>query len=153
MEDRIALLGDQTCFPSKLGFPPHGRPLQLIVPFTNPALTAKSLAAAVEFSRGFQAAVTLVAVYIVPYPAPLECREGIRNCLEAHLTAVARAIPAETRVELIFARDQEDAYRGLLDRKALIVIGSERRWWRTREERLARRLARSGHSVAMIKVR
>jgi hypothetical protein len=94
-----------------------------------------------------------MAVYVLPYPAPLECREGIRQRLEAELTAVARTAPVTIRVKLVFARDRADAYLGLLQRQSLIVIGAKDRWWRTGEERLARRLTAGGHSVAVVKVK
>jgi hypothetical protein len=129
------------------------RPFEVVVPYTSPVLAARALAAAVELARGFEAAVTLMAVYVLPYPSPLECQEGIRKRLEGELTAVARSSPAATRVKLVFARDREDAYLGLLRRQSLVVIGTKNRWWRTREERLARVLTSSGHSVAVVKVK
>ena len=129
------------------------RPLELVVPFTNPALTARALAAAAELAQGFEAAVTLMAVHVLPFPSPLECQEGIRKRLEADLTALARTSPVATRVKLVFARDREAGYLGLLSRRSLVVIGAKDRWWTTREERLARRLTSNGHSVAVVKVR
>jgi len=129
------------------------RPLEVVVPYTNPALTARALAAAVELAQGFEAAVTLLAVHVLPYPSPLECQEGIRKRLESELAAVARTSAVSIRVKLVFARDRADAYLGLLQRQSLVVIGTKDRWWRTREERLARRLTAGGHSVAVVKVR
>ncbi len=152
MDGRIAFVHDSTCLPPELAYPRRERPLELVVPYSNAALTARALRAAVELSQGFDAAVTLLAVHVLPYPAPLECQEGVRKCLEAELSAVARTSSAAVRVALVFARDGEDAYRCVLRRKSLIVIGARSHWWRTREERLARRLARSGHSVAVIRV-
>jgi hypothetical protein len=128
-------------------------PLELVVPYTNPALAAGALAAAEELARGFEAAVTLMAVHVLPYPSPLECQEGIRQRLEAELTAVARTSPASIRVKLVFARNRADAYIGLLRRQSLVVIGTKDRWWRTREERLARALISRGHSVAVVKMK
>jgi hypothetical protein len=128
-------------------------PLDVVVPYTSPALTARALAAAAELARGFEAAITLMAVYVLPYPSPLECQDGIRKRLEAELTAVARTSPVGMRVKLVFARDRADAYLGLLHRQSLVVIGTKDRWWRTSEERLARRLTAAGHSVAVVKVR
>jgi hypothetical protein len=104
-------------------------------------------------ARGFEAAVTLMAVYVLPYPAPLECQEGIRKRLEAELTAVARTSPVAIRVKLVFARDREDAYLRLLGRQSLVVIGTKDRPWPTPETRLARRLTAGGHSVAVVRVR
>jgi len=95
----------------------------------------------------------LVAVYVLPYPSPLECQEGIRQRLEADLTAMARTSPLAIRVKLVFARDREAAYLALLNRQSLVVIGAKDRWWTTPEDRLARRLTSRGHSVAVVKVR
>ena len=129
------------------------RPLELVVPFTNPALTARALAAAAELAQGFEAVVTLMAVHVLPYPSPLECQDGIRQRLEADLAAMARTSPVAIRVKLIFARDREAAFLALLKPQSLVVIGTKDRWWRTREERLARRLTAGGHRVAVVKVR
>ena len=129
------------------------QPLHLVVLYNNPLLTARALAAAAEWAREFEAAVTLMAVYVLPYPSPLECAEGIRKRLETELTAVARSSPAAIRIKLVFARDREDACVGLLQRQSVVVMGAKDRWWPTREERLARKLAAHGHSVALIKVK
>jgi hypothetical protein len=131
---------------------PSPGPLDLVVPYTDPPMTARALAAASGLARDFEAVVTLMAVYVLPYPSPLQCQEGIRRRLEAELTALARTSPAAIRVKLVFARDRADAYLGQLGRQSLVVIGTRDRWWRTSEERLARRLIAAGHSVAVIKV-
>ena len=128
------------------------RPLQIVVPHLNPALTAKALEAAVYLARGFDAAVILTAVYVLPYPAPLECQEGIRERMESELLALARTTPGDVKAKLVFARDRETAFCGLLPPRALVVIGTRRHWWPTREVRFARRLTAAGHSVAVIRV-
>jgi len=153
MEDRIAFLRDRTRLPPALGSHWQEHPLNLVVPFVDPALTARALAAALKLADGCAAEVTLIAVHVLPYPAPLECQEGVRQCLEAELAAVARATPASLRVKLVFARDRDAAYLALLRRQSLVVIGTKNRWWRTREERFAHKLAVHGHSVAVIKVK
>jgi hypothetical protein len=137
--DRIAFLRDKTGLLPALESRRQG-PLDLVVPYVNPALTARAFAAALKLADGCNATMTLMAVHVLPYPAPLECQEGIRQRLEAELTAV-------------FARDREEAYLALLRRESLVVIGTKDRWWPTGEERFARKLAAHGHSVAVIKVK
>ena len=151
MQSRIAFLRDGTRLP--LEVESRERPLELVVPYTSPALAAQALAEALKLAQGFDAAVTLMAVHVLPYPSPLECQAGIRQRLEAELTTVARTSAVSVRVKLVFARDRADAYLGLLGRQSLVVIGTKDRWWRTGEERLARRLTAGGHSVAVVKVR
>jgi len=152
MLGRITFLRDSARLPLAEIARPE-RPLELVVPYTHPALAAQALAAAAELARGFEATLTLMAVHVLPYPTPLECQDGIRERLEAELTTVARTSPAAIRVKLVFARDCQDAYLGLLPRQSLVVIGARDRWWRTREVRLARRLTAAGHSVTLIKVK
>ena len=152
MQGSIRYLGDSAQLPLA-EIARRERPLELVVPYTTPALAARALAAAAELARGFEAAVTLMAVHVLPYPSPLEIQEGIRKRLEAELRALARTSPVEIRVKLVFARDRSDAYLGMLRHQSLIVIGTRDRWWRTREERLARRLTAGGHSVALVKVK
>jgi len=153
MYDTIAFLRGGTGLPAADELGQETRPFELGVPYTNAAVAAQALARAVELAHGFEAAVTLMAVHVLPYPSPLESQEGIRKRLEAELTAVARTSPVSIRVKLVFARDREDAYLGLLPRQSLVVIGTKDRWWRTREERLARRLTARGYSVAVVKAR
>jgi len=152
MEDRIAFLRDSTGLLQPLEFRRQGQ-LDLVVPYADPALTTRALAAALKLADGCNVTVTLMAVHVLPYPAPLECQKGIRQRLEGELAAVARAIPASLRAKLVFARDRDEAYLALLRRESLVVIGTKDRWWRTGEERLARKLAAHGHSVAVIKVK
>lgn len=152
MHGRIMFLRDHTQLPVAQLPQPQSR-LKLVVLYTNPALTAQALAAAVDLARGFEAELTLMAVYVLPYPTPLEIQEGVRKRLESDLTAVARTSPAPIHVKLVFARDRVNACLGMLPREALVVIGTKDRWWRTREESLARRLTSGGHSVAVIRVR
>ena len=138
-------------------------PVELVVPYTNPALTARALAAAHpvprlrrvlrRLARGFNAVVTLLAVHVLPFPSPLECQEGIRRRLEAELAAVARTSPALIRARVVFARDRFEVYRRMLQSWSLVVVGARHRWWRTSEERFANRLAAAGHSVTVIHVR
>jgi hypothetical protein len=124
-----------------------------LVPYTNPALAAHALSRALELAHGLEAVVTLMAVHVLPYPAPLECQEGIRQRLESELAAVARTSPVSIRLKLVFARDRDDAYLGLLRPQSIVVVGTKDHWWRTREERFARRLATRGHCVTVIKVK
>jgi hypothetical protein len=152
MADRIAFLCDRTGVLPPLESHRQG-PLDLVVPYADPALTTRALAAALKLADGCNATVTLMAVHVLPYPAPLECHEGIRQRLEGELATVARATPASLCVKLVFARDREETYLALLRRESLVVIGTKDRWWRTGEERFARKLAAHGHSVAVIKVK
>jgi len=128
-------------------------PVEVIVPYSNPVLAAAALSGALDLACGLETLVTLVAVHVLPFPAPLECQEGIRHRLEANLAAIVRTTPATVRMKIVFARSRQDAFLRLLPRRSLVVVGARARWWRTREERFARMLAAAGHSVAIITVK
>jgi hypothetical protein len=152
MKATIAFLSESERCRGTAGSSNQPQPLEVVVPYTKPALAAPALSAALELARGFDAGVTLMAVYVLPYAAPLECQEGIRTRLEAELAAVARTSPIPICARLVFARDRESAFQTLLPRNALVVIGAKHHWWRTPEERFARKLAARGQSVAVIRV-
>ena len=147
------LLDDRALVPLAIGRERLEQSLEVVVPYTVAATAAKTLSAALAMIQGFESRVTLMAVHILPYPAPLEVSEGVRERLAAQLTAVARTVQAAVAVKLVFARDRDVAYRALLSRQSLIVVGTKDHWWRTREERFARKLASHGHSVAVVKVK
>jgi len=153
MQDRIAFLGDRTGLPPAIESHPQEHPIEVVVLYVDTGVTTRALAAALKLANGCGAAVTLIAVHVLPYPAPLDCQQGIRRRLEAELTTMARATAAALRVTLVFARDREETCLALLRRESLVVIGTKDRWWPTREERFARKLAAHGHSVAVIKVK
>ena len=153
MDDKISFVLDRTGQSPALEFPACEDPLDLVVLHADPKLTAHAVSAALKLANGFAAEITLLAVHVVPYPAPLECQEGVRQCLEEELSAVARATHASLNINVVFARDREEICLDLLRHKSLVVMGTRDRWWRTSEERFARTLAAHGHSVALIKVK
>src|SRR5579863_2097252 len=99
------------------------RPVQVVVPYSNPPLAAQALSAALKLAHGFEAVVTLLCVHVLPYPSPLEVHEGIRRRLEMELTTVARTSPVAIQVRLVFARNREAAYLALLQQRSLVVVG------------------------------
>jgi hypothetical protein len=50
------------------------------------------------------------------------------------------------------ARSQEEGFRYAFHRSATVLVGSRERPWRTREEKLARALARDGRQVVLMHV-
>jgi len=145
MQSRIVFVAERTSTE-------RPKPLELVVPYTNPARTASTLEAALQLTHGLEVGITVVAVHVLPYPAPLAIQEGIRERLEAELLSIARTSPVRIRLKLVFSRDRTQALESLLRSESLVVLGTKGRWWRLREQRLARRLASHGHGVALVKV-
>ena len=149
---RDVCVRDSTPLPLAPGGAQAEGPLELVVPYFTPLPAAQALEKALELAHGLRAVVTLMAVHVLPYPSPLEAQEGIRERLEAELKAVARTSPVSIRVKLVFARNRADAFLGLLRKQSLVIIGTGDHWWKTPEERLARKLTAAGYRVVLIKV-
>jgi len=126
--------------------------LHVFVPYTCPELTKAALAQAVALTRNLTAHITLFAVHIVPYPLPLDKPDVPAAFLEQRLAAVARDAGVRADVRIVLAREAEAAREQILPPHSLVVLATEKRWWPTAEVKLARALARAGHSVALLGV-
>jgi hypothetical protein len=88
-----------------------------------------------------------VVPQIVPYPAPLDAPPISRSFLARRFRTVAADSSIETQVHIYVCRDRHAALSAALGPRSLVVIGGKRRWWPTREQRLAAELAKQGHHV------
>jgi hypothetical protein len=126
--------------------------LQVFVPYTCPELTKAALSRAAVLTQNLCAHITLFAVHLVPYPLPFDRPDVPAAFLERTLAAVAQAAGTQTDIRIGFARDAELGLEQILPHRALIVMATRKRWWPTAEAKLARILARAGHSVALVGV-
>ena len=126
--------------------------LQVYVPYTCSELTKAALSKAAALTRNLSAHITLFTVHLVPYPLPLDRPDVAAAFLERKLGSVAQASGAQADIRIGFARDPHLGIEQILPQHSLIVIATKRRWWPTAEVKLARTLARAGHSVALVGV-
>jgi hypothetical protein len=126
-----------------------GRPLQIVVPYTNPVLSRAALNAAATLAEGMPAEVILLEVHVVPYPLPLGQPAVQRDFLLQQLRSVASEGPLPVRVKLVLARNKSDALRQFILPDTPVLLVTRKRFWRTAEERLALRLARQGCNVLL----
>jgi hypothetical protein len=124
--------------------------LEIVVPYTDPEVTVKVVQKAVALAIGLNATLKLVAVYIAPYPADLSCPAAMQEHLTALLTEIAERTDLPSSVQIVVARDRDAGFRHILRPESAVLLGSFRRLWRTREEKLARALAREGHHVSLL---
>jgi len=124
--------------------------LQVFVPYTSPALARIALAQASALTRNLTAHITFFAVHVVPFSLPLDKPDVTANFLEQKLAGVARETGAQTDIRIVFARDPKLGYEQILMPHSLIVMATKKRWWPTAEVKMARALARAGHSVAIL---
>jgi hypothetical protein len=93
-----------------------------------------------------------VAVLIVPFPLPLDRPAVSSRLVEHELQTVARDIEVPVDAHVIIARDCEEALHRAISPGSLVVLATKKRWWPTRQAKLARLLACAGHSVALLEV-
>ena len=126
--------------------------LHVFVAHTSRERTKTALDAVLALTRNLDARVTLFAVRIVPFPLPLERPDVAPEFVERELTGMAREIEAPVDVRVVLARDLDTGLKQVLTANSLVVVGAKRSFWPTVELKLARALARVGHSVAMVAI-
>jgi hypothetical protein len=126
--------------------------LQLVVLYSTATLTRAMLEAAAALTRDLGGEVRLLAIHAVPYPCPLNRPDVDHAHLTDRLTALVRDSGIPVRVEIVYARDREAALQSALKPGSVVLMTRKRHAWRTREERIAHRLAAKGRSVAVLYV-
>jgi hypothetical protein len=129
---------------------PCARTLEIVVPYIGSELTGRVMERAAVLAAGLNVALKLVAVYVAPYPADLDCPAATKEHLTSRLTELRERSSLPSSVELVVARDRSEGLRQVLPPGSTVLLGSRRRWWRTPEERLARALTHQGHRVSLI---
>jgi len=126
--------------------------LQVFVPYTCPELTMAALAQAAALTRNLTAHITLFAVHVVPYPLALDKPDVPAAFLEQKLAAVAGDAGTQADIRIVYTRDPDAGREQILPPHSLVVLATKKCWWPTSEVKLARALARAGHSVALLGV-
>jgi hypothetical protein len=129
-----------------------GGGLEVVVPYTEPTVTAAVLKRVPILTEGLNARVSLVAVHTLPYPLPFVCPSVVHAHLVEQLVELASQCALPVVPQVVLARDREEGFRYALKPNSTILVGTRKQLWRTSEERLARSLARDGHKVALIHV-
>ena len=109
--------------------------------------TASALRAATVLAHGLGARVTVHVAQVIPYPLELKAPPVSVPFAENQLLSMADGQPVETNICMYLCRDLTDAIRRALKPNSVVVIGGRKRWWPTREQRLASALRRDGHHV------
>jgi len=124
---------------------------EIIVPYTSPKVTAQVVERAAALSAGLNVILKIVAVYVVPYPAELRWPAAMEQHLTLRLAELAEHTNLPVRTQIVLSRDRSEGFRQVLRPGSAVLLGSSRRFWRTREEKLARSLTRQGHQVSLIR--
>jgi hypothetical protein len=142
--------GELRIDPGQLGTDAFSGELELVVPYTDPSLARELLHKAVVLTAGLQAYIALVAVHAVPFPADFRCPASTHAFLVNQLTELAAECPLPVIPQVVLARSREEGFRYALRPASTVLVGTHRHFWRTSEERLARKLLADGHKVALL---
>jgi hypothetical protein len=142
----------QTSLPGLTPPAQSGNRLEVSVVFTSIHATLSALRKAAEMANNLGARITLIVPQVVPYPLPLNSPPILIDFSERRFHVIASQIPAETVVRIYLCRDAWDALTQVLKPGSLVVVGSPKRWWPTKEKRLAAQLRKAGHEVVVTEV-
>jgi hypothetical protein len=127
-------------------------PIEVVVPFTEWAVTEAVMNRAAAFTANLNASLLLIAVHTVPYPMPFGCPALVHAHLVDQLIDLASRCPLPVNPQVVLARSCEEGFRHALKPASTVLLGTRRRLWKTSEERLAAALANIGHHVALVHV-
>jgi hypothetical protein len=122
------------------------RKLNISLVFTSVESTLASLKEAGASPSRLGARITRVAPQVVPFPLALESPPALVEFNARRFREIANYSPVDIKVHIYLGRD---ALLTLTPLKpgSLVVLGGRKRWWPTREKKLARQLRRAGHEV------
>ena len=121
--------------------------LDIVVPFTTRPLTRAALTAAGRLSAGLLPLIRMVRTQIVPFPLQLEAAPVSTTVLRRQLVPLAEEFGAH--LQICFTRDNREGLLHTLAKDSVVVIAARRRWWKSREERLAIWLRQRGWTVVL----
>ena len=135
---------------SRAEIPARSGPLDVVIPYKTPKLTAAALECAVSLGLDLDIRLRLVQVHVIPYVLPLD-RPDVRPAhLKDNLRRIARKYDLPISPELVFARDWESGFRRTLRPHSVVLIPIQKAWWRTHDKRMAERIRKHGHQVIWV---
>ena len=76
---------------------PCGGTFEVVVPYIGSELTGRVMERAAVLAAGLNVVLKLVAVYVAPYPADLDCPAAIQEHLTSRLTELGSGLPCPHR--------------------------------------------------------
>ena len=133
--------------------PAAGRlPLAVHVLATSADGTRAALMAAGAHARDLEARIVLLVPNVVPYAQALDHPADSVGFVADRFRTLAVELDVEVTIRVCLCRPEHASLAPLLPRDAVILVGGRtRRWWSTREQRLADALRRTGRRVLFVR--
>ncbi|HXB73075.1 MAG TPA: hypothetical protein VNY05_32865 [Candidatus Acidoferrales bacterium] len=126
--------------------------MEVVVPYTEWAITDALLKRAAALTAGLNVRLTLVAVHTIPYPADFPGPASVHAHLVEQLQNLAGRCTLPVQAQVVMARSREEGFRYILRPDSMVLLGTRKRLWPTSEERLAKMFVADGHKVALVHV-
>jgi hypothetical protein len=125
-----------------------GSPVFVI--FTSIGRTLIALEKASQLAKPLKSGIEILAVQTVPFTLPLDDPSVPFEFLVRRLEEMAAQFPVPIKISAYLCRDQLEALKLVLNCYCPVVMGFRKRWWPTRDERVARKLRRAGYNVILV---
>ncbi len=126
--------------------------LEIVIPYTEWALTQAAIERAATFGARLTAQIRLIAVHTAPYPMEFGCPAAVHANLVEKLIGLAALSRLAVRPQVVLARGRRQGFQSAMSAESTVLVASRRRPWKTSEERLAAEFAADGHKVAVFYV-
>jgi hypothetical protein len=147
MEKSISIDRDLKLQPIRFGLE-----LPVFVIFTSINRTLHALEKASQLAEPLRSGIEILVVQTVPFALPLEDPSVPFEFLVKQLKEKAAQFPVQIKISAYLCRDQLHALKQILHRNCTVVMGIRKRWWPTRDERVARKLRRGGLDVILVEM-
>jgi hypothetical protein len=121
--------------------------LKVAVLYTSVHSTLAALKEAGNLASHLGARITLIVPEVVPYPISFETPPVRVEFNEHRFRILANQSAVETSVQIYLCRDRFAAIQSALKPGSIVILGGPKRWWPTKDERLARDLRSAGYEV------
>jgi len=125
--------------------------LWMVIPYTTSELTLAALRHA-GACTDLDVHIALVDIQVVQFPCPLDQPPVNKEFSERRLQELLEESGLPGHTSVLYTRDWLEAFKRVLEPGSLVVLATKRRWWPTREDKLARTLTKAGHQVMLLPV-
>lgn len=115
--------------------------------FTSINRNMAALEKAAELAKPLSANILVVVIEVVPFSMPLDRPPVPIEFITRRFEEMASQLPGNIRVFAYLCRDPSETLMRILNPDCPVVMGVRKRWWPSRDERLARKLRRAGYNM------